>query len=275
MKKTIVSIGLLTAIMIGFNTTNQLQGNSSGAPAGRTGAPRETTGNETTCAVSGCHGSNLNVGPNTATISIVDNPVSFDPGVTYTMNVKINNPTGTAAGFQILALNPQRASIGTFTAGTGNKVITLSGRNYVTHTARTSRSWTFTWTAPSSANAPDSVTFYAASMEKVNQIFNTYSTDFVFRKTINTRIESAKSKGNFSIFPTFANDKITVKDPENQLKGYTIQIIGMDGREYLNQPLPEGNGDVEILLPADLKAGSYIFRTVGSKGYQTRHFIKL
>jgi hypothetical protein len=273
-KKLLFSAVLITATSVLFSPNSYVHSNSQGAPAGRTGAPRVPSGNEATCAASGCHGSNLNNGPNSAGISIADNPTGFDPGVTYSITARINNPVGTAGGFQLVCLDPNRANAGIFTAGTGNKRIASGGRFYMTHNSRTNRSWTFTWQAP--ADAPDSVTFYMAAMETVSGVFRTYTTSYVFRKNVVTSVaEEVSATAAIQVFPTQVSNQISVRNPHfGQLTGKVL-VVGMDGRLVQEVQLNPASDLTEVALPQDMKAGLYNLQIVTSKGIETRRFQKL
>jgi len=275
MKKVMITGATIAALSIFLNSTNYLYTNPIGAPAARTGAPRATSGTESTCASSGCHGGNLNVGPNSAGITITGNPATFDPGATYTITPKINTPTGSAGGFQMVVLNPARTSTGTLTAGTTSRVVSASGRAYMTHSNKNNRSWSFTWNAPTT-NVPDSVTFYLACMETVGGAYHTYTTTKVFYKTVNTtRVEEVVKEEGISVFPTFVSEKLTVKTPHFGQVSTRIQVLGIDGKEYLNQNMDVAAEQTEVMLPATMKPGPYIVRLLKPDGIQIRRIVKL
>ena len=276
MKKVLILGGLVSALSIFLNSTNYLFSSPDGAPAARTGAPRATSGTESTCATSGCHGSVLNAGPHTNRISIGGDSAAYTPGASYSITTNIVNPTGTAGGFQLVALDPARASVGTFTASTGNKIISSAGRAYMTHANRNNRSWTFNWKAPAAATAPDSVTFYAASMETVSGIYRTYTTKLVFRKkpTI-TGVNDIVKNGDMAVFPTMATDKISVRNPRFGQLNTQVQILGVDGKEYARLNLNAGSEESEIQLPSAMKPGPYLVRLQNQEGIQIRRIVKL
>lgn len=276
MKKVLILGGLVSALTIFLNSTNYLYSEVNGAPAARTGAPRATSGNESTCAASGCHGTSLNAGPHTARIAIGGDSATYIPGVTYSITTNIVNPTGTAGGFQLVALSPARASIGTFTAAPGNKIVSAAGRAYMTHSNKNNRSWTFSWKAPAAATAPDSVTFYAACMETVSGSYKTYTTKLVFRKkpTI-TAVDDIVKNGDLVVFPTMATDKISVRNPRFGQLSSQVQILGIDGKEYLKQNLSAGSEESEIQLPAGMKPGPYMVRLLNQEGIQICRIVKL
>jgi len=274
MKKILSACAAVVVLNIVLNSTSFVKSNSSGAPAGNTGAPSANTSTETTCSrSSGCHGPNLNVGPNSVAMTIAGNPASYDPGTSYTITTAIQNPTGTAAGFQTVCLSPAKANIGVFTAGTGSKLLPAGGRSYITHTDRTRRTWTYTWTAPNAATAPDSVIFYVASMEKVSA-FNTYTSKFVFYKTINTSAENLLSISGFTLYPVPAAREINLSGGSFSTPS-TVEIVSLEGRSILKKNLLPGITSEVIEFPGDMQAGQYILRMRNEKGTSAKRFTKL
>ena len=181
MKKlyTLTSFFVVGGVMLSL--LQGLQSRSNGNITAYTGAPRATTGNESTCT--SCHNGTNNSGPHSVAISITGNPSGFNPGQAYTVTAKIVNPTGTRAGFSLVCLNPAKASCGTFTVGTGTRILTTTGttgRSYINHSGTSLKSWTFTWTAPTT-NVPDSVTFYMAGLEVTTADY-TYTGKLVFHR---------------------------------------------------------------------------------------------
>lgn len=144
---------------------------SSGAPASHTGAPGEAT-----CAISGCHDDNsINAGTATLTIDM-GGITKYIPNQTYTVKVKISDPSKIRFGFQLLALaNSDSSNIGTFTITDSYRTqltqnqYALFGRRYVTYTYDGTDAvsaglgeWTVNWTAPSANAGP--ITFYASAV---------------------------------------------------------------------------------------------------------------
>jgi hypothetical protein len=112
---------------------------------GRTGRAQSSSG----CG--GCHGSQ-----STAVTVSITGPQSVQVGSTNSYTVTVSGgPASTAGGFNL------KASGGTLAAGINNSV---SGTE-VTHTSPSSRSWTFSWTAPSTAGAQN---FWAVALAADN-----------------------------------------------------------------------------------------------------------
>lgn len=272
MKKVILSTGFGIALSIAIHSTNFVHSNPNGAPAGNTGAPK-TTGTETTCARSGCHGSILNAGPHSINLTIAGDPTSFDPGSTYTLTSTIVSGTGNAAGFQIVCLNPSKVSTGTWTAGTGSKATSLSGRSYLTHSSSNRKTWTYTWKAPAEASAPDSVTFYFAGMETVSGTYRTYTGKKVFHKTVVTANESLTTPGDFTLYPVPATRFLNLST--GGFSSITsVEIFDLEGKSVLKTSVLPGVQYGEIQLPATMKPGVYVARIQNSEGKAARRFIK-
>lgn len=137
----------------------------SGPPESKTDAPSE--GNCTQCHT----GADLNSGNGNTIITGV--PDTYSPSQVVTITLTVNHPNGFLYGFQVTALDSMNHPAGSLavTDATNTQKITgdVSGetREYIEHTMDGAspiefdrRSWTFTWTAPSSGVGP--VTFYAA-----------------------------------------------------------------------------------------------------------------
>ncbi len=142
---------------------SKVKANRSGPPPSFTNAPGE--GNCTAC-----HSDfPVNTGKGSVVISGV--PTEYVPGSSISVTVTTTQFNTIAFGFQITAIDSLGNGVGSFSTGTQNTVqITTAmvdgrGREYVEHTidgttGSGSRSWTFTWLAPSTDVGP--ITFYAA-----------------------------------------------------------------------------------------------------------------
>ncbi len=137
-------------LLTGFDPNNP--------PTGRTGAPGETT-----CQNTDCHGT----GSYTGTVEIAGIPDTVLPNATYALTLT-NTSNAVKAGFELTSLNAGTNTMaGTLTAGTGVNIGTAAnGRKYARqaspHTlSGGSTSWNFTWKAPATG---DSITFYYVSL---------------------------------------------------------------------------------------------------------------
>jgi len=132
-----------------------------------------------TCVI--CHNSHpLNSGAGSIIISGIS---QYTPGSTYNMTVSVSNSSINRHGFQMVALiDNNMNNAGSFSAGTGQHVVTLQGHDYIEHaTPSASGVFNFTWTAPSSNVG--NITFYAAGNAAENPQGNT-SGDYIYSTSL-------------------------------------------------------------------------------------------
>ena len=130
---------------------------TSGAPAGRTGAPGESSCTD-------CHAGSTNDGSTTSSLTYSGINNEYQPGNTYNMTLSINNGSN-KNGFQVVALeNSGNSNAGALsvTDPTNTSAITGSGNTYINQTANgtTQTTWDFDWTAPA-ANTGDVTLYYS------------------------------------------------------------------------------------------------------------------
>ncbi len=135
---------------------------SGGPPAGRTGAPGEST-----CL--SCHGGSA-LNPANALRTLVFNGsaavTSYVPGQTYTAVFTVANPGTTVFGFQMIAKSSTGTNVGTFIATNAAQAQLSGGYMEQTFAGRLAspagtKSWSFSWTAPAAGTG--TVTFYTAT----------------------------------------------------------------------------------------------------------------
>jgi hypothetical protein len=161
-KGSILTNGRFLALLAILATT--AFGRSTGAPAGRTGAP---PGDNCT----GCHGGTPNTGPGSIKIEFPGGG-SYMPGNTYKVRVTVADPAGARWGFQVTARMgaDKLTKAGNFAIDNATTTQFAPGSavgEYVTHTAAGtsagtsgSSTWEVSWTAPAAGSGL--VTFYAA-----------------------------------------------------------------------------------------------------------------
>ncbi len=156
MKYGLFILSLLLFLFANVSSVIQLSAFSSGAPSGRAGAPAESGA---TCT--SCHS-----GTNTTLPGLItsDIPVGgFTPGQNYTITGTISRPSITKYGFSISPQDNSGNLMGTMTV-TSSETQLIGLNKYITHTSSGTnapsgtKSWSFTWTAPTA----DSVVFYGA-----------------------------------------------------------------------------------------------------------------
>ena len=169
-KMSVIAIILLLGV-IGFlslpSSFKKVNANASGPPGSFTNAPGE--GN-----CSACHG-DFPVNSGSGNVTIEGVPANYEPNQAIEITVTVNQKDAVIYGFQLTAIDDAESMVGTFTLPSESPAQTqiVEGfvdagvRSYVEHTlSGTSpttfgtKSWTFTWTAPSTDAG--NVTFYAA-----------------------------------------------------------------------------------------------------------------
>lgn len=243
---TFIVMAIVSFAIISINP-QQGHSNSTGAPAGNTGAP-----NETTCAQGGCHGGTAGTVANAITTDIPAG--GYVPGTTYNITVTASETGRPRFGFQA------RATAGSLTASTETQLV--GGGAYVTHrlvstTATDSKSWTFTWTAPAAGSGD--VTFYTAVMA-ANGNGSSDAGDLV--KTSNLVISEATSNGvksfsaaGMSIYPVPFSTEITIEKGTQTFETAAVEIYTLDGRKVLQTTI---SGSVATINTENLAKGIYI-----------------
>jgi hypothetical protein len=233
----IVCIGFLFQI----GATRKVDPNNP--PVGNTGAPDETT-----CQQSGCH----NGGSFAGTVAISGLPDSVYADTTYSITVT-QTSNATRGGFQLLCLTAQLKNCGTLTAATGVNIgtKTVNSRKY----ARQSQpknltggavSWTFPWKAPSTL-LPDSITFYSVSLaangngkESGDNVLKTSRK--VYMKPLSTATQDIQDISTVMQVKVHASNKtITLEKADDviydlrlaDMNGSLLQSGKMDGSSYV------------------------------------------
>jgi len=267
MKYIKFTIVLSMILVLFFNSSEWTYSNSGGAPTARTGAPAANGGTELTCA--DCHGGSLNQGNKTLMLSIAGDPQFFTAGQTYDLTVSLAGGNGNR-GFEIVALNPELASTGTFVAGTTNRITSGGGRQYVTHNSSANRSWSFTWIAPTPV--PSNVSFYVAS--SIRSISETYTISKVVNNSVS--IQDLTSNSGFNVYPSHVDRELFISSKEisGALTGWAI--LDQNGRTVSKSK----EGDihlseiVQVELPTGLQSGLYSILLAGPKGRFVQRFYK-
>ncbi|MEP6924842.1 MAG: FG-GAP-like repeat-containing protein [Pyrinomonadaceae bacterium] len=200
-KLTVIALSVvigLTGYYTSSSDTFRATANVSGPPSSHTGAPGETSCIE-------CHTSfSLNSGGGAVFVSGL--PANYTPGASYPVTVTVNQQNAVRFGFQTVALDKQNVQAGnyTVTGGSGAPMQIVNGsvggatRRYVEHTINgvtptqfDTKSWTFTWLAPTTRKGK--VTFYAAGNGANSD--STTSGDYIY--TGSTSVCSGSVQSNF------------------------------------------------------------------------------
>lgn len=225
---TITSLFIAVATVLTVQHT--AQSNNSGAPAGRTGAPGEST-----CI--GCHsGSALNSGGGTPSITSNIPSGGYVAGNTYTITVSIAQTGISKFGFEASVEQLSSGNhTGTVTITNTNHTKTVS-TNYVTHksagtSGSGSRSWSFDWTAPCAGT--DTIAVYAA-FNATNSNGNTagdkiYATSIKIPENLTNVADSVFMLSSSDIGNSFTGSDLRVSfdtdDCELRTDEYRIMVV--------------------------------------------------
>ena len=245
MKKTVLSIFTLAV----FATI--LTSSSGGRTDGRSGSPGDANQD---CGQ--CHG------PSTASSTSMiatDIPASgYVGGSTYNVTVSVAETGASMFGFQITAEHSSNAKAGTFATGGNSEIYTVTAGHAVTHnTAGTfgtdSKSWTMTWTAPSSGSGD--VTFYVAG-NGANGTGDTTG-DVIYTDSQAAAEDVANgiainefANADVNIYPNPTSDYFTIKGVD---KRATITLFDLKGSEVKSFANSVNQFDV-----SELEQGTYL-----------------
>ncbi|MCF8245115.1 MAG: T9SS type A sorting domain-containing protein [Saprospiraceae bacterium] len=239
--------------------------NPTNPPAGRTGAPGETT-----CQAAGCHAD----GSYTGSLELTGLPDTVVANQSYSLTL-INTSNAIKAGFQLTVLDSSNVKVGTLTAGNGCSLANSGGRQYVRqsipHTlSNGSTSWTFDWKAPASV-PNDSIHFYFASLcangngQKTgdNALKNSKS---VVLPTFVSAVNDDSREFNLNFFPNPAKDFVTIEIPGRG----DVKMMDENGKVVLRTEVVNSK-QLDI---SGLPNGLYFASVQFQGNLETRVFIK-
>jgi hypothetical protein len=278
--KKVFALLLISSVVI--YQGKQIISNPTGAPAGVSGGPAE---GGSTCFQGGCH-----TGSPIATTTALSTNIpanGYTPGTAYTITVNLSGSG--RKGFEVSAQKGTGTMMGTFTAGTGTKLLSLG---YVTHSAAkstTTASWTFTWNAPTAGSG--AVTFYGAFAVTIGSTFtqqitvqeNTGSNKPTVTTTAASSVTSSSADINGIINPNGGNFSCSF-----QLKtaitpwNFTTLPNAVSGTSNVNVTLPNTGLQpntqyfyrVCAWLPGDTTWGSTLSFTTNNTGMVENDLMK-
>jgi hypothetical protein len=271
--KIALSLLLVTTAMVMTNTmTSEADGNTSAAPASKTGSPGDG-GNCTSC-----HAGTATTVPGLITSNI---PVTgYVPGQVYTITGTVSMSGKTKFGFEISPQNATGVKKGTMTVTSSTTTQLISTGKYITHkTAGTAFSsgtatWSFNWTAPPAGTG--NLTFYGAF--NITNSSNTNSGDIVQLSTLpvtedlTTGIpELQELNARINVFPNPVIDNITVSNTSDSDGQATVSIINIEGRVVKNIEGMNFNTSINL---EDLCKGFYVLRIETEKGTVIKKIVK-
>lgn len=210
---------------------------SSGAPAGRTGAPRVGEPQEPTC-VDGCHASfSLNSGEGSVTILA---PAGYSPGEVFDVTVMVSDPNAVLFGFEITAKDASAEHVGLWDVSDNAVEFAGGSTEYVTHNDAPSGSGSFSWTIPWKAPGSDAgdVTFYAAGngADGDGRFLGDriYTTSLTISPGGPTATEDADATVDFAIDSVFPNpfaDRATIVFTLDRAEEVSLELFDALGRK--------------------------------------------
>lgn len=222
----------------------------SDPPLGNTGAPGETT-----CQQSGCHSG----GVYTGTVALAGVPDTVIANTSYTLTLT-NTSNAPRAGFQLVCLDSTNVQCGTLTSGTGSSVGTMSGKQYVRQSTPKLLSagavtWTFTWKAPATLTKSP-ITFYFVSLAANGNGGTAGDNVLKTSKTVRFKGTTSSKEVNktiaVNVFPNPTKDvlNIDIADAANA----QMTMTDLNGRILLKKQLTEKTSKINI---AHLSKGYY------------------
>lgn len=256
----------------------------SAGPAGVAGLQVTGAPGNGTCANAGCHVASGTFAP-ALTIELLEDGIavdSYEPGNDYTVRVTVSNGSGNPSGFgfQATSLDAADNQSGTFTAGGGQQVVPIGGRNYWEHSAPgNSGVFESTWTAPE-ADA-GTVTFYSAGLA-INGNGSTSGDD----TAVNTlSIEEDIDNSTFSNQRDYATITVSPNPVADQMKlaitsraagNFDIRIADLSGKIIRTETIFLSSGENEKSFSVqDLESGYYSVQLSGENHVTSVQMLKL
>ncbi|MBA3648970.1 MAG: T9SS type A sorting domain-containing protein [Chitinophagales bacterium] len=229
-----LKFAIISTVLCGllFVQIQEVHTQSALPPAGKTGAPGETT-----CGEVACHNTTPNTGPGNVAISFSSSTASYIPDTTYQLTVTVSQADIHKFGFEATAIDSIGNRAGNFSlidlTNTSLPLGGFQGRQYVGHRfASAVNTWTVNWTAPDHNMGP--VTFYAAGNAANGNIQNTG--DEIYTSSMEIAGEfgtAALSPSNSSVPFQIVNPALNAIDIKYQLNAtgpVTIFLYDETGR---------------------------------------------
>ena len=192
----------------------------------------------------------------------------FVYGETYQITVSVASGA-TKHGFQLTAEDASDTQVGTYTAGSGTQIV--NSGTHITHTAsgNTQNTWTFDWTAPTTAEGGE-ITFYTAVIA-ANANNGTSGDEVVTASATFSHstvgIDELESV-SLSIYPNPSSEFISINF-ENNIQDYlTVTLTNTIGQTVLTTN-KTNKIDVKSLEP-----GVYFLQLKTANRIGTSKFIK-
>jgi len=259
---------------------------SSGSHISSTGAPGEQS-----CAKAGCHvDAKIERDDNkvVTTLTLDNGRAIYTPATKYTVKLRAVKAGVKRFGFQVVALDTNNRTIGTFAVPKGSNLVQLQkgpvnnfDRNYVTHTTLGNKpkvtseiEWLFNWTAPT--NYMGRVTFYycvnATNMDDENSGDNLFLASESFTAQATEIKENPSTSADFQVYPTVASDYLTIDNESGLERGTLYSIFSVSGILLLKDGIENGGNSVKIPL-VSLPNGFYSIVITTQTSSVVKHFM--
>jgi hypothetical protein len=269
MKKIVLPVFWITASIVALSSFTM---DDEDGKAGHVGSPGEQT-----CGKSTCHDTfGDNNGPGSIAITSTSPEILsgvYTPGQTYTLQVTIAQSNINLFGFALEALTTSNTNAGTLTGGTGSQIkqAMVSGvqRKSVTHTqnggaASNSKTWSFTWTAPTGIDAT-TVTLYCAG--NATNADDEETDDYVYTATMELQpVVSVEEKiineNSFVAYPNPTNTTLNVRFETNQSTMSFGRLYNQQGQliKLLFAEKVGAGTHSKVLDVSDIAAGAYVLQ---------------
>lgn len=266
--KSILLMSALSLIFFGFQFSKNnldmafMPTNSSGAGAGKTGAPGESN-----CTA--CHSGSTQDGANENLLTVLDggNPVfEYLPGQTYEVTLKMASSPN-KKGFQSTVLTSSNDMAGDFSGGSNTSINNANSREYANHTSASNNSatstWSWSWTAPA-LNSGD-VTFYVASNSANNNSANSGDVIYLSQHVIG---EQSTSSLNDVVYPSLngvsyvpGKNEVYVSLNSISQDEISLSIVDLKGNLVFSKNLGSsslGLNTFNVTIPTDMKSGTFV-----------------
>ncbi|MDQ3048779.1 MAG: T9SS type A sorting domain-containing protein [Bacteroidota bacterium] len=266
----VVALSISTILISGYFMP--VSGNTSAAPAARTGSP----GDGLSCT--SCHAGSATTQAGLITSDIP--ATGYLPGETYNITATVTMAGKTKFGFQVSPQNISGTKLGTLNLTSPTTTTLVGTGKYITHkSAGTSfpsgtATWSFTWTAPALGTGP--VTFYGAF--NITNSNGTSSGDIIKLSTLDvtedptTYVEENELSSSINIYPNPAEDQLTIVSKDILTsEPVTISIYSIDGRMMKQIQDFQMNSSLSL---NELNPGYYMLKLETKSGLALKKFIK-
>ena len=273
-------MSMLSLVFFGFqfskdiNNKTFIPSTSSGAGAGKTGAPGEQN-----CTA--CHAGSAQDGSNENLLTVLDggNPVlQYLPGQSYEVNLKMASSPN-KKGFQSTALMGANNMAGDFATGSNTSINSANSREYANHTSASNSgsttTWSWSWTAPA-VNSGD-VTFYVATNSANNNSANSGDVIYLSQHVIGEQSTSSLNDLNhptlYGVSYVPEKDEIYISLNSLNQDKISFSLIDLKGNLVYSKNLGVGLlglNTFNVGIPADVNSGIFVVQLEVNKQKLTK-----